>query len=68
MVNEEEGFHPLNCFSDCSIVLDKILKNTITQDEIETIPPNTLYDLRRIVADRQAYKSYLNYIINHMAL
>ena len=65
------------CLRDNSIItmdihealfLDKILKNTITQDEIETIPPNTLYDLRRIVADRQAYKSYLNYIINHMAL
>jgi len=65
------------CLRDNSIItmdihealfLDKILKNTITQDEIDTIPPNTLYDLRRIVADRQAYKSYLNYIINHMAL
>lgn len=65
------------CLRDNSIVtmdihealfLDKILKNTITQEEIDTIPPNTLYDLRRIVADRQAYKSYLNYIINHMAL
>ncbi len=51
-----------------ALFLDKILKNTITQEEIDTIPPNTLYDLRRIVADRQAYKSYLNYIINHMAL
>ncbi len=65
------------CLRDNSIItmdihealfLDKILKNTITQEEIDTIPPNTLYDLRRIVADRQAYKSYLNYIINHMAL
>lgn len=65
------------CLRDNSIVtmdihealfLDKILKNTITQEEIDSIPPNTLYDLRRIVADRQAYKSYLNYIINHMAL
>ena len=65
------------CLRDNSIItmdihealfLDKILKNTITQDEIESIPPNTLYDLRRIVADRLAYKSYLNYIINHMAL
>ncbi len=51
-----------------ALFLDKILKNTITQQEIDTIPPNTLYELRRIVADRQAYKSYLNYIINHMAL
>lgn len=65
------------CLRDNSIItmdihealfLDKILKNTISQDEIDAIPPNTLYDLRRLVADRVAYKSYLNYIINHMSL
>ncbi len=51
-----------------ALFLDKILKNTITQEEIDTIPPNTLYDMRKVVADRLALKSYLNYIINHMAL
>jgi hypothetical protein len=49
-------------------MIDKLMKNTITQDELDSIPPNKLYDMKKIVADKLAYKQYLDYIIDHITL
>ena len=51
-----------------SLTVDKLMKNKLTAEEEEAIPPNKLYEMKRIVADKQAYKNYLNYIIDHITL
>lgn len=51
-----------------ALMIDKLMKNTITQDELDSIPPNKLYDMKKIVADKLAYKQYLDYIIDHITL
>jgi 6-phosphofructokinase 1 len=51
-----------------ALMVDKLMKNKITQDELDTIPPNKLYDMKKIVADKLAYKQYLDYIIDHITL
>ncbi|MFA6730350.1 MAG: ATP-dependent 6-phosphofructokinase [Eubacteriales bacterium] len=51
-----------------ALYLDKMMKNTLSQSETDNIPPNILYDMRRMVADRLAYKSYLNYMITNIVL
>ncbi|MDD4124232.1 MAG: 6-phosphofructokinase [Eubacteriales bacterium] len=51
-----------------ALYLDKMMKNTLSQEEAEKIPPNILYDMRRMVADRMAYKAYLNYMITNIVL
>ena len=47
---------------------DKLMKGKLKPEEEEAIPPNKLYEMKRIVADKQAYKNYLNYIIDHITL
>ena len=51
-----------------ALYLDKMMKNTLSQEEINCIPPNILYEMRRMVADRMAYKDYLNYMITNIVL
>lgn len=51
-----------------ALYLDKMMKNTLTQKEMDNIPPNVLYEMRRMVADRMAYKAYLNYMITNIVL
>lgn len=51
-----------------ALLLDKLMKNKLSADEQEKIPPNKLYEMKKIVAGKQAYKAYLNYIIDHMSL
>jgi len=51
-----------------ALLLDKLMKNKLTQEQQDAISPNKLYEMRKIVADKQAYKVYLNYIIDHMSL
>ena len=51
-----------------ALMVDKLMKNKITPEETETIPPNKLYEMKKIVADKQAYKQYLDYIIDHITL
>lgn len=51
-----------------SLTVDKLMKGKLKPEEEELIPPNKLYDMKRIVADKQAYKNYLNYIIDHITL
>ena len=42
--------------------------NQLTKEEEDLIPPNRLYDMRRMVADRLALKEYLNYMITNIVL
>lgn len=51
-----------------ALYLDKMMKNTLTTEEADRIPPNILYDMRRLVADKMAYKTYLNYMITNIVL
>ena len=51
-----------------ALTVDKLMKGKLTPAEEDQIPPNKLYDMKRIVADKQAYKNYLNYIIDHITL
>lgn len=51
-----------------ALLLDKMMKNTLTPAEREQIAPNALFDMTTRIAEMQAYKQYLNYIIDHMAL
>lgn len=51
-----------------ALMVDKLMKNKLSQDEEEMIPPNKLYEMKKIVADKQAYKQYLDYIIDHITL
>ena len=51
-----------------ALTVDKLMKGKLKPEEEETIPPNKLYEMKRIVADKQAYKNYLNYIIDHITL
>ena len=51
-----------------ALTVDKLMKGKLTPEEEEAIPPNKLYEMKRIVADKQAYKKYLNYIIDHITL
>ncbi len=51
-----------------ALTVDKLMKGKLTSEEEEAIPPNKLYEMKRIVADKQAYKNYLNYIIDHITL
>ncbi len=51
-----------------ALTVDKLMKGKLKPEEEEQIPPNKLYEMKRIVADKQAYKKYLNYIIDHITL
>ena len=51
-----------------ALTVDKLMKGKLKPEEEEAIPPNKLYEMKRIVADKQAYKNYLNYIIDHITL
>ncbi len=51
-----------------SFTVDKLMKGKLKPEEEEAIPPNKLYEMKRIVADKLAYKNYLNYIIDHITL
>jgi hypothetical protein len=51
-----------------ALTVDKLMKGKLTAEEEEAIPPNKFYEMKRIVADKQAYKNYLNYIIDHITL
>ncbi len=51
-----------------ALMVDKLMKNKLTVEEQEKISPNKLYEMKKIVADKQAYKQYLNYIIDHITL
>ncbi len=51
-----------------ALTVDKLMKGKLTPEEEEAIPPNKFYEMKRIVADKQAYKNYLNYIIDHITL
>lgn len=51
-----------------ALTVDKLMKGKLTIEEEEAISPNKLYEMKRIVADKQAYKKYLNYIIDHITL
>ena len=51
-----------------ALLVDKLMKGKLSQDEQDRIPPNLLYDMKKIVADKEAYKQYLNYIIDHITL
>lgn len=51
-----------------ALLLDRLMKNKLTQEERDSIPPNKFYEMKKIVAGKQAYKEYLNYIIDHMSL
>jgi 6-phosphofructokinase 1 len=51
-----------------ALYLDKMMKNQLTKEEEDLIPPNRLYDMRRMVADRLALKEYLNYMITNIVL
>lgn len=51
-----------------ALMVDKLMKNKLTPEEAETIPPNKLYGMKKIVADKHAYKQYLDYIIDHITL
>ena len=51
-----------------ALTVDKLMKGKLKPEEEEAIPPNKLYEMKRIVADKQAYKKYLNYIIDHITL
>ncbi len=51
-----------------SLMVDKLMKNKLTREEENEIPPNKLYEMKQIVAEKQAYKHYLNYIIDHITL
>ena len=44
------------------------MKGKLTAAEEEAISPNKMYEMKKIVADKQAYKNYLNYIIDHITL
>ncbi len=49
-----------------ALTVDKLMKGKLKPEEEDKIPPNKLYEMKRIVADKQAYKNYLNYIIDHI--
>jgi len=51
-----------------SLTVDKLMKGKLKPEEEEKIPPNKLYEMKRIVSDKQAYKKYLNYIIDQITL
>ena len=51
-----------------ALTVDKLMKGKLRPEEEDAIPPNKLYEMKRIVADKQAYKKYLNYIIDHITL
>jgi len=44
------------------------MKGKLSKEEQNKIPPNVLYDMKKIVAEKEAYKQYLNYIIDHITL
>lgn len=51
-----------------ALMVDRLMKNKLTQEQADKIPPNKLYQMKKIVTDKQAYKQYLDYIIGHIAL
>ena len=51
-----------------ALTVDKLMKGKLKPEEEEKIPPNKLYEMKRIVSDKQEYKKYLNYIIDHITL
>ncbi len=51
-----------------SLLLDKMMKNKLSEDEMNDIAPNKLFDMTRLVTEKRAYKKYLNYIIEHISL
>ncbi|MBO4452781.1 MAG: 6-phosphofructokinase [Clostridia bacterium] len=51
-----------------ALTVDRLMKNKLTPEEKEAIPPNKFYEMERIVSDKRAYKEYLNYIIDHITL
>ncbi len=51
-----------------ALTVDKLMKGKLTQEEEDKIPPYKLYEMKRIVSDKQAYKKYLTYIIDHITL
>lgn len=51
-----------------ALMVDKLMKNKLSSEDQDRIPPNKLYEMKTIVADKQAYKQYLNYIIDHITL
>lgn len=51
-----------------ALMVDKLMKDTLSDEEMEKISPNKLYEMKKIVADKRAYKQYLNYIIDHITL
>lgn len=42
-----------------AITLDNYVKNRYTKEEKDAIPANTMFEIKKIVAEREAYKSYL---------
>ncbi|MBQ5842988.1 MAG: 6-phosphofructokinase [Clostridia bacterium] len=51
-----------------ALQVDKLMKGKLSKEEQNKIPPNILYDMKKIVAEKEAYKQYLNYIIDHITL
>lgn len=51
-----------------ALTVDKLMKGKLKPEEEAAIPPNKLYDMKRIVSDKQAHKVYLNYVIDHITL
>ena len=45
-----------------------MMKNKLSEDEMNDIAPNKLFDMTRLVTEKRAYKKYLNYIIEHISL
>ena len=51
-----------------AMTLDNYAKNRYTKEEKEAIPSNTLFEIKKTLAEKEAYKSYLYETIRKISL
>ncbi len=51
-----------------SVTLDNLYKNKLTKEEIKAIPPSNLFEMKRVISERDAYKAYFVDLIESVSL
>ncbi len=51
-----------------AVTLDNMYKNKLTDKEIKAIPPSSLFEMKRVMSERDAYKAYFRDLIDSVSL
>ncbi len=51
-----------------SVTLDNLYKKKLSKEEIRAIPPSSLFEMKRVISERDAYKAYFRDLIESVSL